>query len=177
MLFAAKRSFRLGCSPFFLVPDYLLWTSHPKAGSVLLILQLGNSENIYRGIYLCIPEGICSRFYMWGKSSGRLRRARPSGAQDVGGAEAARAQAGTLLWQEKTDLQALWTASMVNAKRLFTLSAEDEELAEGLREALLAACRRPSVWNERRVGRKSTPRLRLNQRLPRASASLPSVEG
>ncbi len=40
--------------------------------------------------------------------------------------------------QEKTELQALWTASMVNAKRLFTL-AEDEELADGLREALLAA--------------------------------------
>jgi hypothetical protein len=46
---------------------------------------------------------------------------------------------GRYFGQEKTDLQALWTASMVNAKRLFTLSAEDEELAEGLREALLAA--------------------------------------
>jgi transposase len=39
---------------------------------------------------------------------------------------------------EKTDLQALMTASMVNAKRLFTLSADDPELASGLREALVA---------------------------------------
>jgi hypothetical protein len=45
---------------------------------------------------------------------------------------------GRYFGQEKTDLQALWTASMVNAKRLFTLSAEDEELAEGLRETLAA---------------------------------------
>ncbi len=29
-------------------------------------------------------------------------------------------------------------ATMVNAKRLFTLSADDEELADGLREALAA---------------------------------------
>jgi hypothetical protein len=40
---------------------------------------------------------------------------------------------------KKTDQQAVMTATMVNAKRLFTLSAEDEELAEGLRETLLAA--------------------------------------
>lgn len=40
---------------------------------------------------------------------------------------------------KKTDLQAVTTATMVNAKRLFMLSAEDEELADGLREALLAA--------------------------------------
>jgi transposase len=40
---------------------------------------------------------------------------------------------------KKTDQQALMTATMVNAKRLFTLSAEDEELADGLREALLLA--------------------------------------
>jgi transposase len=46
---------------------------------------------------------------------------------------------GRYFGQEKTELQAQMTASMVNAKRLFTLSAEDEELAEGLREALLAA--------------------------------------
>jgi hypothetical protein len=45
---------------------------------------------------------------------------------------------GRYFGQEKTELQALWTASMVNAKRLFTLSAEDEELAEGLRETLAA---------------------------------------
>jgi hypothetical protein len=30
-------------------------------------------------------------------------------------------------------------ASMVNTKRLFTLAADDEELADGLREALVAA--------------------------------------
>jgi hypothetical protein len=45
---------------------------------------------------------------------------------------------GRYFGQEKTELQALWTASMVNAKRLFTLTAEDEELADGLREALAA---------------------------------------
>jgi hypothetical protein len=39
---------------------------------------------------------------------------------------------------EKTGLQALMTATMVNAKRLFTLSADDPELASGLREALVA---------------------------------------
>jgi transposase len=39
---------------------------------------------------------------------------------------------------KKTDQQAVMTAAMVNAKRLFTLSAEDEELAHGLREALAA---------------------------------------
>jgi transposase len=38
---------------------------------------------------------------------------------------------------KKTDQQAVMTATMVNAKRLFTLSAEDEELGDGLREALL----------------------------------------
>ncbi len=45
---------------------------------------------------------------------------------------------GRYFGQEKTDLQALWTASMVNAKRLFTLAADDAELADGLREALAA---------------------------------------
>jgi hypothetical protein len=40
---------------------------------------------------------------------------------------------------KKTDLQAVTTATMVNAKRLFTLSEADEQLAHGLREALLAA--------------------------------------
>lgn len=39
---------------------------------------------------------------------------------------------------KKTDLQAVTTASMVNAKRLFTLSEGDAELAEDLREALAA---------------------------------------
>jgi transposase len=39
---------------------------------------------------------------------------------------------------KKTDQQAVMTATMVNAKRLFTLSAEDEGLADGLREALAA---------------------------------------
>ncbi len=46
---------------------------------------------------------------------------------------------GRYFGQEKTELQAQLTASMVNAKRLFTLIEDDEELAEGLREALLAA--------------------------------------
>ena len=46
---------------------------------------------------------------------------------------------GRYFGQEKTDQQAVMTATMVNAKRLFTLSAEDKELADGLREALLAA--------------------------------------
>lgn len=35
---------------------------------------------------------------------------------------------------EKSDLQALMTATMVNTKRLFTLSANDADLAEALRE-------------------------------------------
>jgi hypothetical protein len=38
----------------------------------------------------------------------------------------------------KTDLQALMTASMVNAKRLFTLATDDEELTDRLRGALAA---------------------------------------
>jgi hypothetical protein len=42
---------------------------------------------------------------------------------------------------EKTDQQAVITATMVNAKRLFALAAEDPEegVGEALREALLAA--------------------------------------
>jgi transposase len=39
---------------------------------------------------------------------------------------------------EKTDLQAVMTASMVNAKRLFTLTGEDAGLAEALRGKLAA---------------------------------------
>ena len=46
---------------------------------------------------------------------------------------------GRYLGQEKTDLQAQMAASMVNAKRLFTLSAEDKQIAERLREALPSA--------------------------------------
>jgi transposase len=46
---------------------------------------------------------------------------------------------GRYFGQQKTDLQAVMTASMVNAKRLFTLTEDDEGLADGLREALLAA--------------------------------------
>ncbi|MCA1717322.1 MAG: IS1182 family transposase [Actinobacteria bacterium] len=46
---------------------------------------------------------------------------------------------GRYFGREKTELQAQMTAAMVNAKRLFTLSTDDEGLAEGLREALLAA--------------------------------------
>jgi hypothetical protein len=45
---------------------------------------------------------------------------------------------GRYFGEEKTDLQAVFTTTMVNAKRLFTLSVEDAELAEGLREALAA---------------------------------------
>jgi hypothetical protein len=37
---------------------------------------------------------------------------------------------------KKTDQQAITTATMVNAKRLLTLAADDEDLADGLREAL-----------------------------------------
>lgn len=43
---------------------------------------------------------------------------------------------GRYFGQEKTELQAQMTAAMVNAKRLFTLTEGDEELADGLREAL-----------------------------------------
>jgi hypothetical protein len=39
---------------------------------------------------------------------------------------------------EKTDLQAVMTASMVNTKRLFTLSEDDAILAKTLREELAA---------------------------------------
>jgi len=39
---------------------------------------------------------------------------------------------------EKTDLQAAMTATMVNSKRLFTLTDEDAGLAEALREELAA---------------------------------------
>jgi transposase len=46
---------------------------------------------------------------------------------------------GRYFGQEKTDQQAVMVATMVNAKRLFTLSADDEELADRLQEALLAA--------------------------------------
>jgi hypothetical protein len=45
---------------------------------------------------------------------------------------------GRYFGEEKTDLQAVFTATMVNAERLFTLSAEDAELTDGLREALAA---------------------------------------
>jgi transposase len=39
---------------------------------------------------------------------------------------------------KKTDLQAVTTATMVNAKRLFTLTEDDAELADALREELVA---------------------------------------
>lgn len=45
---------------------------------------------------------------------------------------------GRYFGQQKTDLQAVMTASMVNAKRIFTLTADDEELADELREVLAA---------------------------------------
>ena len=45
---------------------------------------------------------------------------------------------GRYFGERKTDLQAVFTATMVNAKRLFTLSVEDADLAERLREVLAA---------------------------------------
>ena len=45
---------------------------------------------------------------------------------------------GRYFGQEKTELQAQMTAVMVNAKRLFTLTEDDEELADRLRKALAA---------------------------------------
>jgi transposase len=45
---------------------------------------------------------------------------------------------GRYFGQEKTDLQAVTTATMVNAKRLFTLTEDDAELADALREELAA---------------------------------------
>ena len=39
---------------------------------------------------------------------------------------------------KKTDLQAVTRATMVNAKRLFTLTEDDAELADALREELAA---------------------------------------
>jgi len=45
---------------------------------------------------------------------------------------------GRYFGEQKTDLQAVMTASMVNTKRLFTLSEEDAKLAEALRNELAA---------------------------------------
>ena len=45
---------------------------------------------------------------------------------------------GRYFGEAKTDLQAVFTATMVNAKRLFTLSMEDGDLADNLRRALAA---------------------------------------
>jgi transposase len=45
---------------------------------------------------------------------------------------------GRYFGQQKTDLQAVMTASMVNAKRLFTMGSEDAKLAKALREELAA---------------------------------------
>lgn len=45
---------------------------------------------------------------------------------------------GRYFGEEKTDLQAVFTATMVNAKRLFTLSADDAELADRVWGALAA---------------------------------------
>lgn len=45
---------------------------------------------------------------------------------------------GRYFGEEKTDLQAVFTATMVNTKRLFTLSVGDAELAGDLRKALAA---------------------------------------
>jgi hypothetical protein len=45
---------------------------------------------------------------------------------------------GRYFGEEKTDHQALMTATMVNAKRLFTLSVEDGDLADSLGEKLAA---------------------------------------
>jgi Transposase DDE domain len=45
---------------------------------------------------------------------------------------------GRYFGEQKTDLQAVMTASMVNTKRLFTLSGEDAILAKTLREEVVA---------------------------------------
>jgi hypothetical protein len=45
---------------------------------------------------------------------------------------------GRYFGEQKTDLQAVFTATMANAKRLFTLSVEDADLADSLRDALAA---------------------------------------
>jgi hypothetical protein len=45
---------------------------------------------------------------------------------------------GRYVGEQKTDLQAVMTASMVNTKRLFTLVAEDAKLVRVLREQLAA---------------------------------------
>lgn len=45
---------------------------------------------------------------------------------------------GRYFGQQKTDLQAVMTAGMVNAKRLFTMGSEDAKLAKALREELAA---------------------------------------
>jgi Transposase DDE domain len=45
---------------------------------------------------------------------------------------------GRYFGEQKTDLQAVMTASMVNTKRLLTLSEEDAKLAEALRNELAA---------------------------------------
>jgi hypothetical protein len=60
------------------------------------------------------------------------------GAQELRGARATRAQAREVLRARKTELQAQMTASMLNAKRLFTLTADAPRLSDELREALAA---------------------------------------
>ncbi len=45
---------------------------------------------------------------------------------------------GRYFGEEKTDLQAVMTAAMVNTKRLFILSEENAELAKALRNELAA---------------------------------------
>jgi hypothetical protein len=45
---------------------------------------------------------------------------------------------GRYFGEQKTDLQAVMTASMVNTKRPFTLAAEDAKLAKALRRQLAA---------------------------------------
>jgi len=65
---------------------------------------------------------------------------------------------GRYFGEQKTDLQAVFTATMANAKRLFTLSVDDADPADSLRDALAASS-----------GPEALPRrlrLRLNQRLP-----------
>jgi hypothetical protein len=45
---------------------------------------------------------------------------------------------GRYFGEQKTDLQAVMTAAMVNSKRLFTLTDGTADLAEALREELAA---------------------------------------
>jgi hypothetical protein len=68
-------------------------------------------------------------------AQGELETPSEGGAQDLGNTEAARGlRQGRYFGLQKTDLQAVMRATMVNTKRLFTLTDEDAGLAQALRE-------------------------------------------